>query len=151
MTRDSSPVVYDPPFAQLIAIAEGIFGARLPHEHTADWPDADERGINETNLVMFDATGCEVFARWFAEMRELELLVVITNVHSETDFSDYLEALGETLPDDFEVHNPTFEVGAPICVALTYDVYTPLSDEQVATKVAQLVSLVHEVSEVVAP
>ena len=151
MTRDPSPVVYEPPFAQLIAIAEGIFGARLPHEHTADWPDADELGIDASNLVAFDATGYEVFARWFADMRELELLVVITNVHSETDFSDYLEALGDTLPDDFEVHNPTFEVGAPICVALTYDTFTPLSDEQVSTKVAQLAALVQEVSDVVAP
>jgi hypothetical protein len=104
-------------FIQVVDAVESIFAPRSPSDATTHWPDRVELGIHDDNLVEFSTRDYEMFAKWFDDHGDIEVLIVITNVHPTVDFSDFIAELSETLADDFEVDNPACEVGTPICVS----------------------------------
>jgi hypothetical protein len=137
-------------FATLVHSVEAVFAPRIPGDASANWPDPIDAGLHEDNIVEFSTSEYETFARWFDEHGDIEVLVVITNVHPTKDFSDFIEEVSDTLPDDLEIDNPACEIGTPICVAYTWYSDDSSSSGEIEHKLRQLRALAEFVAQEVA-
>lgn len=125
-------------FARLVRLAEGVFGRRKPGDASRGWPDGGLLGLNKDNIVEFPTRDYETFARWFEHNDDLELLVVIINVHPTTNFEDFMDEVQLALPNGFEIENPEREVGTPICLAYTMRAGQVPLDDQLELSLHQL-------------
>jgi hypothetical protein len=77
----------------------------------------------------------------------MELLVVITAVDPFVDFTDTLDHVSEALPDNIEIELSASAAGSPVLIALTFDGYTDLADEELRTELVEFLSLARKISD----
>lgn len=128
-------------FQQLVRVTDSLIGPHTPDHLRQPWPNADELGVTFDNTIEWPWHDHQVFARWFEEDDEMELLVAITTSDSETDFYDLEESLSDTLPDNLEIEVVDIDSGATIMVALTYDSFTDMTDDEVSSEVTGLLDI----------
>lgn len=124
-------------FDQLVRVTDRHLGPHVPAQQRDDWPEAELYGVNVDNTIEWDWDGNQVFARWFEQDDEMELLAVITAVDPFVDFSDMLDRVGESMPTNMEVEVSEREAGSPVMIALTFAGFIDISDEELAAEVEE--------------
>lgn len=136
-------------FDKLVAAVTQALGPQTPLELRGEWPE-DEDGDTATNTAEWRWQGHDVFVHAHDPLAHdevaydglrLEILVVITSVDQQADFSDLAAALNEEIPMHFEVDVSDDEPGSPVMVCATYDGYSDFTPEALAIDVEMLLTL----------
>lgn len=136
-------------FDKLVAAVTHALGPQTPLELRGEWPDIG--GDNTpANTAEWRWQGHDAFVHAHDPLAHdevaydglrLEILVVITSVDSQANFSDLAAALNEEIPMHFEVDISDDEPGSPVMVAATYDGYSDFTPEALAIDVEMLLTL----------
>jgi len=124
-------------FEQLVRATDGQIGPHIPAHQRDEWPEAELYGVTFDNTIEWAWDGNQAFARWFEEDDTMELLVVVTSVDPFIDFTEALDRVGETLPANMEVEVSEPEPGSPVMIALTFEGFIDISDEELAAEVEE--------------
>ena len=124
-------------FEQLVRATDGQIGPHIPAHQRDQWPEAELYGVTFDNTIEWAWDGNQAFARWFEEDDTMELLVVVTSVDPFIDFTEALDRVGETLPENMEVEVSEPEPGSPVMIALTFAGFIDISDEDLAAEVEE--------------
>ncbi|MFM7526663.1 MAG: hypothetical protein ACKO48_09175 [Actinomycetota bacterium] len=124
-------------FEQLVRATDGQIGPHIPAHQRDEWPEAELYGVTFDNTIEWAWDGNQAFARWFEEDDTMELLVVVTSVDPFIDFTEALDRVGETLPENMEVEVSEPEPGSPVMIALTFAGFIDISDEELAAEVEE--------------
>ena len=124
-------------FEQLVRATDGQIGPHIPAHQRDEWPEAELYGVTLDNTIEWAWDGNQAFARWFEEDDTMELLVVVTSVDPFIDFTEALDRVGETLPENMEVEVSEPEPGSPVMIALTFAGFIDISDEELAAEVEE--------------
>jgi hypothetical protein len=134
-------------FEQLVRVTDDVLGPHLSEDARGEWPETESDDITANNTKEWVWHGNDVFARWFEKSDEMELLVVITAVDPFVDFTDTLDRVSETLPDNIEIELSASEAGSPVLIALTFDGYSDLADEELRTELVEFLALARKISD----
>jgi hypothetical protein len=134
-------------FEQLVRVTDDVIGPHMSEDARGEWPDPESTGVTSYNTEEWVWHGNDVFARWFEKSDEMELLVVITAVDPFVDFTDTLDRVSETLPDNIEIELSASEAGSPVLIALTFDGYSDLADEELRTELVEFLALARKISD----
>ena len=137
-------------FEQLVRVTDDVIGPHMSEDARGEWPDPESTDVTTNNTKEWVWYGNDVFARWFETSDQMELLVVITAVDPFVDFTDTLDRVSEALPDNIEIELTTSEAGSPLLIALTFDGYTDLADEELRNELVEFLSLARKISDQVA-
>jgi hypothetical protein len=137
-------------FGQLVHVTDDVLGPHMSEDARGEWPDNESNDITANNTKEWVWYGNDVFARLFETSDQMELLVVITAVDPFVDFTDTLDRVSEALPDNIEIELTTSEAGSPVLIALTFDGYTDLADEELRTELEEFLTLARTISDQVA-
>ena len=136
-------------FDKLVAAVTHALGPQTPLELRGEWPD-DGGDNTPANTAQWRWQGHDVFVHAHDPLAHdevaydglrLEILVVITSVDPQADFSELAAALNEEVPTHFEVDISDDEPGSPVMVAATYDGYSDFTPEALAIDVEMLLTL----------
>jgi len=109
-------------FDQPVRVTDRQIGPYIPAHQRDEWPEAELYGVTFDNTIEWAWDGNQAFARWFEEDDTMELLVVVTSVDPFINFTEVLDRVGETLPENMDVEVSEPEPGSPVIVALTFAV-----------------------------
>lgn len=136
-------------FDELVAAVTHKLGPQTPLELRGEWPDDDD-GNTAANTAEWRWQGHDVFVHAHDPLAHdevayhglgLEILVAITAVDPQRDFTDLAAALNEEIPIHFEVDISDDEPGSPILVCATYDGSSDFTPESLVIDVEMLFSL----------
>ncbi len=127
-----------PLFDQLVRVTDALIGRHSPDQPHRQKPDADEVGITADNCVEWQWDGNSVFARWFEDDDEMELLVVLTTIDPSTDVGAIESSLIDEMPDSIEIDSAETPYGPALMVAYTCDIDTDLTDDEFASELREL-------------
>jgi hypothetical protein len=136
-------------FGELVAAVTHALGPQTPPETRGEWPDDDD-GDTAANTAEWRWQGRDVFVHAHDPLAHdevaydglrLEILVVITSVDPQADFSDLAAALNDEIPTHFEVDISDDEPGSPVMVAATYESHSDFTPEALAIDVEMLLTL----------
>jgi hypothetical protein len=139
----------DDRFRQLVVAVTHALGPQTPLELRGEWPE-DGGDNTPANTAEWRWQGRDVFVHAHDPLAHddfaydglrLEILVVITSVDSQADFSDLAAALNEEVPTHFEVDISDDEPGSPVMVAATYESESDFTPESLAIDIDMLFSL----------
>ena len=136
-------------FSELVVAVTHALGPQTPLELRGGWPE-DGGDNTPANTAEWRWQGRDVFVHAHDPLAHddfaydglrLEILVVITSVDPQADFSDLAAALNEEVPTHFEVDISDDEPGSPVMVAATYESESDFTPESLAIDVEMLLTL----------
>jgi len=139
----------DDRFSELVVAVTHALGPQTPLESRGEWPE-DGGDNTPANTAEWRWQGHDVFVHAHDPLAHddfaydglrLEILVVITSVDPQTDFSDLAAALNEEVPTHFEVDISADEPGSPVMVAATYENESDFTPEALDIDVEMLLTL----------
>jgi hypothetical protein len=135
-----------PLFDQLVRVTDLLIGPRAPDQPHLEWPGADEAGITAENSIEWQWEGHNVFARWFDDLDEMELLIVLTSVDPSADVGTIEASLYDLMPESIEIDSAETPHGPVLMVAYTCDEFTDLTDEEFVSELRELFDVARRLS-----
>lgn len=135
-----------PIFDQLVRITDSLIGVHSPDQPHLEWPGADEVGISGDNSIEWQWDDHSVFARWFEEFDEMELLIVLTSVDPSIDVGEIESSLYDLMPESIEIDSADTPHGPVLMVAYAFDEFTDLTDEEFASELRELFDVARRLS-----
>jgi len=143
-------------FSELVAVVTQELGPQTPLESRSEWPTGDDYPKTPENTAEWRWRGHDVFVHVHDPLAHddfayiglrIEMLVVITAVDPQIDFTDLAAALNDEIPTHFEVDISDDEPGSPVMVAATYEEFSDFTPVALATDVEMLLTLARKLAD----